>query len=160
MNLPTVDRRPTHRNGRRGRLLIEIGGWLSALNGLAHFALPLYFPWEGHVRDLYEPVRWALYATTVFFGVVLLLAGLLVVAVARSRELPPRFAHGIVLGMAGFWVVGAVYEIVVPFPDPYAAWALPVFSLVVALLLVAGVLRRRHADPSAAGASVHPGPDG
>ncbi len=126
-------------------MLLEIGGWLSALNGVAHFALPLYFPWEEHVRDLYEPVRWALYATTVFFGVVLLLAGLLVVAVARSRDLTPPFAQGIVLGMAGFWVVGAIYGVVVPFPDPYAAWALPIFSLLVALLLVGGVLLRRDA---------------
>lgn len=41
--------------------------------------------------------------------------------------------------MAGSWIIGAVYEIVVPFPAPGASWALPLFSLMVAVLYVVGV---------------------
>lgn len=127
--------------GLRGRGAVEVAGWLTAVNGAAHLVLPFYFPWETHVAELYEPLRWALYATTVFLGVGLTLAGLLLVAVARTRDLPPGFARGILIGAAGFWLVGAVYELVVPFPAPVAALALPVFSIVVAALLIAGLLR-------------------
>jgi hypothetical protein len=56
------------------RLLVA-GGVLSALNGAAHLALPLVYPWEQHVAGLYEPVRCALFATTVFFAVVLAFCG-------------------------------------------------------------------------------------
>jgi hypothetical protein len=118
------------------RLLVT-GGLLSALNGTAHFVLPLLYPWEQHVAGLYEPVRWALFATTAFFALLLLLAGLLTVAVALASDVPPRFARWVAGGMGAFWALGAAYEVAVPFPDPFAGWALPAFSLVVAGLHLA-----------------------
>lgn len=131
------------RNPARSRLwairLLVTGGLLSALNGAAHFALPVYYPWGQHVEDLYEPVRWALYATTVFFGVLLLLAGILMMAVARASNVSQRLVTWIAGGMALFWLVGAVYETIVPFPAPIAAWVLPAFSMLVAALHVAGL---------------------
>ena len=127
----------------RGTRLIVAGGLLSALNGAAHLLLPVYYPWGDHVAELYAPVSWALYATTVFFGILLTLAGILAAAVARASDVPPRIVAWVVAGLAGFWVVGAGYEVVVPFPAPFAAWALPVFSLLVALLLIVGLWLRR-----------------
>jgi len=135
---------------RWGSRLIVMGGLLSALNGVAHFVLPVYFPWGAHVADLYAPVRWALYATTVFFGVLLALGGLLVMAVARMPELPSQFVTWVVASLAGFWIFGAGYEIVVPFPAPVARWALPAFSATVAALLIVGLWLRpksAHAGP-------------
>lgn len=129
---------------RRGRAVIEVAGWLTAVNGATHPVLPFYFPWDTHVDELYEPLRWALYATTVFLGVALTLGGVLLVAVARSRDLPPPLARAIIVGAATFWLVGAVYEVVEPFPAPAAAQALPVFSAVVAALLLGGLLRMQH----------------
>ena len=76
---------------RRGTWPLVAGGLLSALNGAAHFLLPLVYPaggWGPHAEGLYEPVRWALYATMVFFGVLLVLAGALTVAVARAGDVP------------------------------------------------------------------------
>jgi hypothetical protein len=129
--------------------LVVSGGLLSALNGVAHFVLPVYFPWGEHVADLYAPVSWALYATTVFFGILLTLGGLLVVTVARMPELPSPLVTWIVAGLAGFWIFGAGYEVVIPFPAPVASWALPAFSVTVAALLLGGLwLRRKSAQPA------------
>jgi hypothetical protein len=135
----------TTRAGTGGRWLIETGGWLAALMGVAHFVLPVIYPWETHVEGLYPPVRWALFATTVFFGILLVFGGLLVVAVARSPQLSLRFAIGIVGGMAAFWVLGTIYEVLVPFPDPVARWPLPIFSMAVALLHLGGLWLRSRA---------------
>lgn len=115
--------------------------------GAVHFVLPVLYPWETHVEGLYPPVRWALFATTVFFGVLLVFGGLLVVAVARARELSDRFAVAIVGGMAAFWVLGTIYEVLVPFPDPAARWPLPVFSALVALLHLVGLWQRLRRPP-------------
>jgi hypothetical protein len=136
--------------GGWGVTLLVVAGVLSALNGAAHFVLPVIYPWAEHVEGLYEPVRWALYATTVFFGILLVFGGALTVAVAVWRDVPWRVVALVGGGMAGFWVIGAVYEVLVPFPAPGASWALPLFSVVLALLHVVGVwrhpatARRRH----------------
>jgi hypothetical protein len=130
---------------RRGSALLVTAGVLSALNGAAHFVLPVVYPWAEHVEGLYEPVRWALYATTVFFGVLLVFGGVASVAVALWHDVPWRVVLLVGGGMAAFWLIGAVYEILVPFPAPVAAWVLPVFSAIVALLYLAGLWRHRPA---------------
>lgn len=121
------------------------GGVLSAVNGATHFVLPLVYPaggWAPHVEGLYEPVRWALYATAVFFGVLLVLAGALTVVVARAASAPRRMVAWVAGGMAAFWLLAAGYELVVPFPIHEARWALPAFSLIVAGLYVVGLWLR------------------
>lgn len=127
----------------RGTVLLVTGGVLSALNGAAHFVLPVIYPWAEHVEGLYEPVGWALYATTVFFGILLVFGGVVTVAVTVWREVPWRVVALVGGGMAGFWAVGAVYEILVPFPAPGASWALPLFSIIVALLYLVGLWLHR-----------------
>ena len=131
---------PALMRGRRWAVrLIVAAGVLSAVNGAAHFVLPVWFPWEQHVVGLYAPLRWALFATTVFFGVLLLLAGVLTVVVARASDVPRRLVVWVVAGMAGFWLLAAGYELIVPFPAPGADSALPAFSVVVALLHLSGL---------------------
>jgi hypothetical protein len=95
-----VDRRPA------GRRLLITGGALSALNGASHLLLPLVYPWETHTADLYEPVRWALCASTIFFGLLLLLGGAVVVEVARRDGVPASLERLVVGGIAAFWFVG------------------------------------------------------
>jgi hypothetical protein len=132
--------RPSPSASSRGaRWLLGTGGWLAAVMGAAHFVLPVLYPWATHVEGLYPPVRWALFATTFFFGILLVLGGLLVVAVGRARDLSPGFAVGIVGGMAAFWILGTIYEVVVPFPDAAARWPLSIFSAVLAVLHLAGL---------------------
>ncbi len=130
-----------------GRWWLEVGGWLAALMGAAHVVLPVISPWEVHVAGLYPPVRWALFATTVFFGVLLVFGGLLVVAVARAPGLPSRFVAAILGGMAAFWVLATIDEVLVPFPDPAARWPLPVFSALVAVLHLGGLWLRSRGRP-------------
>lgn len=127
--------------GRR-RLLI-VGGVLSAFNGVSHLVLPLVYPWEQHTGELYEPVRWALYASTIFFGLLLLWGGLLVVVLARRSDVPQQVQRWVFGGLAAFWVAGGVYELLVPFPAPVADLLLPAFSFGVAGLLGAGLMARR-----------------
>lgn len=126
-----------------------IGGVLSAVMGAAHFVLPLIYPWQEHVEDLYAPLHWALFATTVFFGVLLVLAGALTVLVAVAPSMPFRLVGVVAGGMATFWVIGAIYEILVPFPESEVArWALPAFSIIVAWLHITGLWLRATATRS------------
>jgi hypothetical protein len=123
-----------------GRRLLIVGGILSALNGASHLVLPLIYPWEEHTSELYEPVRWALYASTIFLGLLLLWGGLLVVALARRSDVPPTVQRWVFGGLAAFWLAGGVYEVLVPFPAPVADLVLPAFSLGVAGLLSVGLI--------------------
>ena len=134
---------------RRGFAVLVAAGVLSAINGAAHFLLPVLYPWEQRVEELYEPIRWALFATTIFFGVLLLWGGLLTIAVAATTDLPVRVVRWVAGGMASFWLVGAAYEIAVPFPAPVARWALPVFSCLVASLYLIGLWLRTRPNHSA-----------
>lgn len=139
------DRTSTRR--RWSTRFLVTGGALSTMMGAAHFVLPLIYPWQEHVEDLYAPLHWALFATTVFFGVLLVFAGALTALVAVTPSIPFRLVAMVVGGMAVFWVIGAIYEILVPFPESEVArWALPAFSIVVALLHVTGLWLR--APPS------------
>jgi hypothetical protein len=136
----------THRRPTSRRRLLVAGGVLSAVNGASHLVLPILYPWESHTVDLYEPVRWALYASTLFFGLLLLWGGVLVVVLARRRDVPPAVERLVFGGLAAFWLVGAVYEVVVPFPAAFADRLLPVFSLSVGGLLLAGLPRVRRTE--------------
>lgn len=100
---------------------LTAGGALSILNGAVHFLLPVYFPWTDRLEGRYEPLEWALFATTVFFGLLLVLGGALTIAVVRLRGVPT--------------------SIVVPFPAPVASWLLPTISGMVTVLHAAGLGR-------------------
>ena len=120
---------------------------MSVLNGVVHFLLPVYFPWSDQLEGMYEPLRWALFATTVFFGGLLVLGGVLTVMVARATDVPQRVAVTVIGGMAAFWLLAGVYEVVIPFPAPVASWLLPTLSVIVGGVHLVGLRRRlRPAD--------------
>ena len=135
---------PTRTGSPTPRRLLIAGGMLSAFNGASHLVLPLIYPWEEHTSELYEPVRWALFASTTFFGLLLLWGGSLVVALARRGDVPATMARWVYGGLAAFWFAGGVYEVLVPFPAPVADLLLPAFSFGVAGLLSSGLLCRSH----------------
>lgn len=134
----------------RGTGWLVAGGLLSALNAAAHFVLPVIYPWGQYVEGLYAPLQWALFAGMFFFCVLLLLASALTVLLARADDAPPRYLGAVAGGMAVFWALAGTYELLVPFPLPYAAWALPAFSFVAALLHAGGLWLRLLAEPTVA----------
>ena len=126
---------------REGVTALTVGGALSILNGGVHFLLPVYFPWADRLEGMYEPLEWALFATTVFFGLLLVLGGALTIAVVRLRGVPTSIVVLAAGGMTAFWGLATVYELVVPFPAPVASWLLPTISGLVTVLHVAGLGR-------------------
>lgn len=114
-------------------------GVFTALNGLAHLALPFVYPWHQHVAGVYPPIQWALFATTVFFGALLVLAGILTIQVGSSIAEPTRIETTLVVGMGAFWLLSALYGVAVPFPAPVVEWLIPIFALLVAGLHFGGL---------------------
>lgn len=127
--------------------MLVTGALLSALNAAAHFVLPAIYPWGELVAELYAPLRWALFASMYFFGLLLLLASILTLLVARAGDAPPRYLAAVAGGMALFWALATAYQLAAPFPLPVASWALPAFSGLTALLH-AGGLWLRLAEPA------------
>jgi hypothetical protein len=130
-----------------GRGWLVAGGTMSVLNGVVHFLLPVHFPWSAQLEGMYEPLRWALFATTVFFGGLLLLGGVLTIMVAWTADVPRRLALAVIGGMTAFWLLAGVYEIVVPFPAPVASWLLPTLSVAVGAIHLVGLRRRLRPSP-------------
>ncbi len=126
---------------REGATLLTLAGATSMLNGVVHFLLPVYFPWADRLEGMYAPLEWALFATTVFFGGLLVLGGALTIAVVRARGVPPVLVLLAAGGMTLWWALASVYEVVVPFPAPVASWLLPTISAGVALLHLGGLWR-------------------
>ena len=153
---------------RKRRLFKRIGGWLhrvlrsnrarwedkpnskfclwaagifSAVMGLFHFFLPYFFPWQQRISEIYPPVQWALFATNFFFSFLLLWGGFLTIIAILQWEENRWLRYSILGGMGLFWVVGALYELVVPFPVAVVRWILPGFSSSVAFLYILAILQ-------------------
>jgi len=125
----------------RGATALTLGGTASVLNGVVHFLLPVYFPWADQLEGMYEPLEWALFATTVFLGLLLVLGGVLTIAVVRLRGVPTPVVLLTAGGMTAFWGLATIYELVFPFPAPVASWLLPTVSAAVTALHAAGLGR-------------------
>lgn len=135
---------------RAGTFTLSVAGASSILNGVVHFLLPVYFPWSDRLEGMYAPLEWALFATTVFFGGLLVLGGLLTIVVVRARGVPRVLVVLAAGGMTLWWLLATVYEVIVPFPAPVASWLLPTISGAVAVLHVVGLWRHlaaRRATP-------------
>lgn len=127
------------------KVSLVAAGVLTVFNGIAHLALPVVYPWHQHVAGVYPPIQWALFATTVFFGALLVLAGILTIQVGSSVTEPTRVETTLVAGMGVFWLFSALYGVVVPFPAPIVEWIIPIFAFLVAGLHFGGLwlVRRR-----------------
>lgn len=110
--------------------------------GISHLFVPFLLPWQEHLEMLYEPITWALYAMNFFFSILLAWGGFLSWSALSSK----RYSVRINGGMAVFWVIGGIYEIVIPFPIAEAKWALPAISFTIASLYIAALIRYSHAE--------------
>ena len=92
---------------------------------------------------MYPPLSWALYAMNFFFSFLLTWAGILIYVSYKNQQL----RLWIVGGVSIFWIVSALYLIIVPFPMPEVRWILPFYSLVAAVVHLAvlrwGAVRQR-----------------
>lgn len=107
-----------------------VASGLTFVMGLSHFVVPYLFPWEDHIAGLYAPIGWALLAMNFFFSFLLTWAGILTYISYYHRAL----RKWIVGGMAAFWVIGGLYELIIPFPVREAQWILPIVSFSISVL--------------------------
>ncbi|TVR27021.1 MAG: hypothetical protein EA387_01750 [Nitriliruptor sp.] len=96
-----------------------------------------------------EPLEWALFATTVSFGGLLVLGGVLTIVVVRARGVPSILVVLAAGGMTLWWFLATVDDVVVPFPAPVASWLLPTISAAVAMVHVVGLWRHLSARRAA-----------
>jgi hypothetical protein len=126
-------------NKNTGRkLCCVIAGVLSLGMGGFHLFLPRIFNWSHAMRSAPDSIEWALLSLNVFWSVLILLTGALVVVLARrdwSEHAPGRLVLG---ALACYWLVHTLYLLVFPFPLPaslrWLGMAFVGFALVQALL--------------------------
>ena len=134
----------TKRPASNGSLLTA--GILTAGMGLYHFLLPAQFGWgEELAKD--RMLQWALLSINTFFSYLLLTGGALTIAIAlRGRPWDPIHAWMLV-AMTGFWVLNAVYQMLLPMPLPPRLaglrWVLLSFAVVVVFFYARGLQRSR-----------------
>lgn len=119
---------------KKGKALLVIASILTIMMAIPHFFVPFIFPWERLIKDLYPPIKWALFAMNFFFSLLLLWGGLLTLISTLKWTITRRMRYWIHGGMGLFWLVGAIYEIVFPFPILEAMWVLPAIAFCISLL--------------------------
>lgn len=120
-------------NVKPSKLLI-IASVLTIFMAIPHFFVPFIFPWEQLVEGLYPPVKWALFAMNLFFSFLLLWGGLISLIATLKWTKTQGIRYWIYGGIGLFWIVGAIYEIFVPFPIAEARWVLPGIALCISCL--------------------------
>jgi hypothetical protein len=115
-------------------LSLAVGASLSSLMGAYHFFLPWQFHWGLFLRRVPQPIPWALFSINFFFSFLLLAGGILTFRALAAFRRSGRCDRGILVGMASFWLVNALYQIFVPMPLPAQLWPLHVVLLGFALV--------------------------
>jgi len=119
---------------------LTVAGVATAGMGLYHFFLPTMFHWDHFLDAVPAPVHWGAIFLNLSFSALLVWGGALTVLVARRRR--DRIARAIVIGLGGYWLFNAIYQIASPLPVPselaYVDWLLLGFaSAVTALYAIA-----------------------
>jgi hypothetical protein len=122
---------------------------LSSLMGAYHFFLPWQFRWGLFLRKVPQPIPWALFSINFFFSFLLLAGGVLTFRALAAWHRSSACDRGILVAMASFWLVNALYQILVPMPLPAQLWPLHLvllgFALVALLAYVSAALTARPA---------------
>jgi len=105
-----------HAKAKRSSLIAA--GALSVGMGTFHLFLPQVFGWANGMRDAPSSLQWALSSLNVFWSLLILLTGVLVVVLTRGSwsELPP--CRAILSTLACYWLMHTAYLLVFPFPLP------------------------------------------
>lgn len=151
-------------SGRRPSLDVglAVAGGLTCVMALYHFTLPYVWGWG---EDLLKApmLHWALFMLNPSFSYLLLAGGAVTIAIALGPTSRDRTGRWVLVGMCGYWLFNAVYQITNPMPMPARLaplrWCLFGFAAAVALLYVVSLLRgaRGAAVPSSARPVALPG---
>jgi len=134
----------TKRSAWDGSLLAA--GILTSSMALYHFWLPAQFGWGkelAHDRML----QWALLSINTFFSYLLLAGGATTIVIALRPKPWGQLEASMLIAMTGFWVLNAVYQVLLPMPLPQRLaslrWALLGFAIVVVSFYARGLGRLR-----------------
>ncbi|MGH7729998.1 MAG: hypothetical protein ACRENJ_01970, partial [Candidatus Eiseniibacteriota bacterium] len=133
---PRADAAPTGL-GRAPEPGLAIAGALSAGMGLFHFFLPPLFHWDAILAPA-PTLRWGVPLINASFSYLLLAGGVITLVIAFRPALKRGVGGWLIAAMAGYWVLNAVWQVVLPMPIPRALahlrWAFLGYGLAVALL--------------------------
>ena len=109
---------------RTAKVALAVAASSSCAMGAYHFFLPSMFHWDAFVKTIPSVIQWALFSINFFFSFLLLAGGILTFVALRRlhRSLPPD--RGVLLAMAGFWIVNTLYQLLIPMPLPPKLWLL------------------------------------
>jgi hypothetical protein len=109
---------------RTAKVALAVAASSSCAMGAYHFFLPSMFHWDAFVKKIPSVIQWALFSINFFFSFLLLAGGILTFVALRRlhRSLPPD--RGVLLAMAGFWIVNTLYQLLIPMPLPPKLWLL------------------------------------
>jgi len=129
------------------KIALFIAAFSSCAMGAYHFFLPHMFHWDNFVKKIPSVIQWALFSINFFFSFLLLAGGVLTFVALRRlhRSLPPD--RGVLVAMAGFWIVNTFYQLIIPMPLPPKLWVLHVvllgYGIVAALAYLISLLALR-----------------
>src|ERR1700704_1818538 len=132
---------------RTATIALAVAASSSCLMGAYHFFLPSMFHWDRFVTKVPGAIRWGLFSINFFFSFLLLAGGILTFVALRRlhRSLPPD--RGVLLAMAGFWIVNTLYQVFIPMPLPPKLWVLHVvllgYGIVAALAYLVSLVALR-----------------
>src|ERR1700682_1286915 len=117
------------KRARAAKIALAVAASSSCAIGAYHFILPSMFHWGAFVTKIPSVIQWALFSINFFFSFLLLAGGILTFVALRRlhRSAPPD--RGILLAMAGFWIVNTLYQVFVPMPLPPKLWLLHIVLL-------------------------------
>ncbi|MFW6015155.1 MAG: hypothetical protein ACOCRK_01810 [bacterium] len=128
------------RKNQKSKKLIVIASILTILMAVPHFFVPFIFPWESLTKELYPTLKWALFAMNFFYSLLLLWGGLLSLNAILRWRISNEIKYYLFGGLGLFWLIGAIYEIIYPFPIEGAKYIMLLFALLISLLYVIGML--------------------
>ena len=123
------------------RTLLIIASIFTIVMAIPHFFVPFIFPWEQLIDGLYSPIKWALFAMNIFYSFLLLWAGVLSFICAIKPNISQSIYHWINGGIGLFWLIGAIYEIIIPFPINEARWILPCMAFFISILYGVSIVK-------------------
>ncbi len=126
-------------NPKTHKKLLITASALTIMMAVPHFFVPFIFPWDELITGLYPPIQWALFAMNFFFSLLLLWGGILSLVSTLKWTMTKSMRYWIHGGLGLFWLIGAIYEILVPFPIVEAKWILPIIAFMISCLYVMAV---------------------
>jgi hypothetical protein len=133
---------------RTATITLAIAASSSCLMGVYHFFLPSMFHWDRFVKNIPGAIRWGLFSINFFFSFLLLAGGILTFVALRRLQRSLQPDCGVLIAMAGFWLVNTLYQLFIPMPLPSKLWPLHVvlvgYAVVTSLAYVVGLRALRH----------------